>query len=200
MVNIAKLLKAELKDIGLTGKVVEMKQELREFLKCNYLKAKDFTLERITELYNTRNETEQREECPICLDNPNEVIICKTCSNSTCNKCYSIITKDKLNAKCPFCRTLIFEEEIKKRAELQEYYARWNNRINQLLISLDARPDCSYYKQRMKVMYNKLVIERNRLFNNTEIFCYKEKALFIKVQILQYFRVYYKPQHFNQHL
>ena len=59
MVNIGTLRKAELNEFGLSGKVVEMKQELREFLKCNYLKSRDFTLEKLKELYNKQNEEQE---------------------------------------------------------------------------------------------------------------------------------------------
>ena len=184
MVNIAKLVKMELIEIGIPiNKVVEMKNELSNFLKSNYLKAKDFSINELKNLYKeykickeynesviknqnekiveeiTEDNIEERlnEICFICMDAKKEEVICQTCNNLTCSKCYSIICNDRINAKCPFCRTIIFEEENKRKAELQEYFVIWNNRIDGILSGYTMREVLN----RIEQYHNKRIEKKN---------------------------------------
>ena len=58
-------------------------------------------------------KTPQKFECPVCLDDVDEVIKCKKCNKGVCLECYKGIVG--VNAKCPQCREPFEEKDIRAR-------------------------------------------------------------------------------------
>lgn len=58
-------------------------------------------------------KTPQKFDCPVCLDDVDEVVNCKKCKKGVCLECYKGIVG--VNAKCPQCREPFEEKDIQAR-------------------------------------------------------------------------------------